>query len=101
MTIDKTSLETFGIAAARDKLGLLVSKAVIGHHPTRIKRSDDEQAVLISEEAYEEYLRLKRQREIDDLRARMESTSRETIERDAYSSREQAYADLGLGGAHQ
>ncbi|GAA2812884.1 type II toxin-antitoxin system Phd/YefM family antitoxin [Nonomuraea dietziae] len=101
MTIDQTSMETLGIAAARDKLGPLVSRAVMSHRPTRIKRSDEEHAVLISEEAFEEYLRLKREREAADLRELMAAAGRGEIEMTVYDSREAAYADLGLDGTDQ
>lgn len=92
-------LETLGIAAARDQLGPLVSRAVIAHHPTRIKRSDQEHAVLISEEEFEEYLSLKREREAAELRAMMAAADRGNLKMTVYTSRDQAYADLGLGGA--
>lgn len=99
--MDQTSMETLGIAAARDKLGPLVSRAVLTHRPTRIKRSEEERAVLISEEDFEEYLRLKREREAADLRALIAAAGRGEIEMTAYTSRDEAYADLGLDGARQ
>ncbi|WP_245956715.1 type II toxin-antitoxin system Phd/YefM family antitoxin [Nonomuraea fuscirosea] len=99
MTMDQKPLETLGIAAARDQLGPLVSRAVIGHHPTRIKRSDQEHAVLISEEEFKEYLRLKHEREAAALREMMAAAGRGEIAMSVYTTRDQAYADLGLGGA--
>lgn len=96
MTQIQKSMETLGVAAARDQLGPLISKATIGRQPTCIKRSPSERAVLISEEAFEEYMALKLAREAAELAELIASTSRETIEREAYSSREQAYADLDL-----
>jgi PHD/YefM family antitoxin component YafN of YafNO toxin-antitoxin module len=101
MTIYQTSMETLGIAAARDKLGPLVSRAVMTHRPTRIKRSDEEHAVLISEEDFEEYLRLKREREAAGVRELMVAASRGELEMTIYTSRAEAYADLGLDGAAQ
>ncbi|MFD1545773.1 type II toxin-antitoxin system Phd/YefM family antitoxin [Nonomuraea guangzhouensis] len=101
MTNDQTSMETLGIAAARDKLGPLVSRAVMTHRPTRIKRSDEEHAVLISEEDFEEYLRLKRANEAAGVREMMAAACRGELEMTVYTSRAEAYADLGLDGARQ
>lgn len=98
MTEIQKSMETLGVAAARDQLGPLVSKAVIGRRPTCIKRSPQERAVLISEEAFEEYLALKLAAEATEVAERIAATSRETIEREAFSTREDAYAALGLDG---
>jgi PHD/YefM family antitoxin component YafN of YafNO toxin-antitoxin module len=92
-------METLGIAQARDQLGPLVSRAVIGHCPTRIRRSEQEHAVLISEEDYEEYVRLKREREAAAVREMMAAAGRGDLEMTVYTSRQQAYADLGLDGA--
>lgn len=99
--MDQASLETLGIAAARDQLGPLVSRAVIGHRPTRITRSKDERAVLISEADWEEYRQLKREREATEVRAMMAAAGRGEVEMTVYTSRDEAYADLGLDGAHQ
>ncbi|PZG18026.1 type II toxin-antitoxin system Phd/YefM family antitoxin [Nonomuraea aridisoli] len=99
MTMDQTRMETLGIAAARDKLGPLVSRAVMSHRPTRIKRSDEEHAVLISEEDFEEYLRLKREREAATVLELMAAAGRGDLEMTVYTSRQEAYADLGLGEA--
>ncbi|MFI6485515.1 prevent-host-death family protein [Nonomuraea sp. NPDC050663] len=99
MTMDQAHLETLGIAAAGDKLGSLVSRAVHAHRPTRIRRSADEHAVLISDDDYAEYLALKREREADQVAALIAATSSERIEEQAYASREQAYADLDLDAA--
>lgn len=97
--MDQTRMETLGIAAARDKLGPLVSRAVMSHRPTRIKRSDEEHAVLISEEDFEEYLRLKREREAATVLELMAAAGRGDLEMTVYTSRQEAYADLGLGEA--
>ncbi|TMR21310.1 prevent-host-death family protein [Nonomuraea zeae] len=97
--MDQSHLETLGIAAASDKLGPLVSRAVHAHRPTRIKRSAEEHAVLISEEDFKEYLRLKREREAASVRELMAAAGRGNLEMTVYNSRAEAYADLGLGDA--
>ena len=97
--MDQKDLETLGVSVARDQLGPLVSRAVHAHRPTRIKRSDQEHAVLISEEEFKEYLRLKHEREAAGLREMMAAASRGEIAMTVYTSRDEAYTDLGLGGA--
>ncbi|MFC4014650.1 type II toxin-antitoxin system Phd/YefM family antitoxin [Nonomuraea purpurea] len=94
-----TTHDALGISEARSQLGTLVARAVHGHRPTTISRSTTERAVLISEEEFEEYVRLKREREAAGLRARIDAAARGELEMTTYTSREQAYADLGLGDA--
>lgn len=88
--------DTLGIVEARNKLGVLVSRAVHGHQPTRITRSDEERAVLISEEEYEELLRLRREREVSEVAAVIAAQRRGKVEMVGYDSRDALYADLGL-----
>ncbi|WP_336216042.1 type II toxin-antitoxin system prevent-host-death family antitoxin [Nonomuraea sp. LPB2021202275-12-8] len=91
--------EALGISEARSQLGTLVARAVHGRRHTTISRSTTERAVLISEEEFEEYVRLKREREAADIRAKMDAATRGDLEMTVYTSREDAYADLGLGDA--
>ncbi|MBB5078811.1 prevent-host-death family protein [Nonomuraea endophytica] len=99
MTMDHSHIETLGIAAASDKLGPLVSRAVHAHRPTRIKRSADEHAVLISEEDYADLVALRRAREAAQVRELMAAAGRGDVAMTVYTSRDEAYADLGLGGS--
>ncbi|GII06126.1 type II toxin-antitoxin system prevent-host-death family antitoxin [Planobispora takensis] len=88
--------ETLGIVEARKRLGPLVARAVHGHQPTTITRSDEERAVLISEEEYEELLRLRREREIESVTAAIAARKRGELSTHSYSSPDELYADLGL-----
>lgn len=97
--MDQSHLETLGIAAASDKLGPLVSRAVHANRPTRIKRSADEHAVLISDADYADLVELRRARELAQVRELMAAAGRGEVDMTVYTSRDEAYADLGLGGA--
>ncbi|WP_043636984.1 type II toxin-antitoxin system Phd/YefM family antitoxin [Nonomuraea candida] len=92
-----TTHDSLGISEARSQLGTLVARAVHGRRHTTISRSTTERAVLISEEEFEEYVRLKREREAAEVRAKMDAVARGEREMTIYTSREQGYADLGLG----
>ncbi|WP_240196831.1 type II toxin-antitoxin system Phd/YefM family antitoxin [Nonomuraea lactucae] len=96
MSIDEHGMETFGITAARDILGPLVSRAVHAHRPTVIKRSDDEHAVLISVADYEELLRARDEVEAGRIREAIAARERGEMRMHRYESRDQVYADLGL-----
>ncbi|WP_188191004.1 type II toxin-antitoxin system Phd/YefM family antitoxin [Nonomuraea sp. SYSU D8015] len=88
--------DSLGIVEARKKLGVLVSRAVHGHRPTRISRSEDERAVLISEEEYEELLRFRREREASQVREAMAAHERGELRMHRYESRDDLHADFGL-----
>ncbi|MFE3452235.1 type II toxin-antitoxin system prevent-host-death family antitoxin [Nonomuraea sp. NPDC059194] len=88
--------DSLGIVEARNKLGVLVSRAVHGHQPTTISRSEDERAVLISEEEYEELLRLREEREIGRVREAIASRERGEMRMHRYESAAQLYSDYGL-----
>ncbi|GAA3090258.1 prevent-host-death family protein [Nonomuraea salmonea] len=70
-----------------------------GRRYTTISRSTTERAVLISEEEFEEYIRLKREREAAEVRAKIDAAAQGELDMTTYTSREQAYSDLGLGDA--
>ncbi|WP_336206995.1 type II toxin-antitoxin system prevent-host-death family antitoxin [Nonomuraea sp. LPB2021202275-12-8] len=88
--------DALGIAEARSKLGVLVSRAVHAHRPTMISRSDEERAVLISEEEYEELLRLREERETAEVREAIAAHGRGEVRMHRYESRDALYADFGL-----
>ncbi|MBN6054254.1 type II toxin-antitoxin system Phd/YefM family antitoxin [Nonomuraea sp. RK-328] len=94
-----TTHDSLGISEARSQLGTLVARAVHGRRHTTITRSTTERAVLISEEEFEEYVRLKREREAAEVRAKIDAAARGELDMTVYTSREEAYADLGLGDA--
>lgn len=88
--------DSLGIVEARKKLGTLVARAAHSHQHTRISRSEDERAVLISEEEYEELLRLRHEREADDVAVAIAARQRGELEMVGYDSRDDLYADLDL-----
>ncbi|MFI7637774.1 type II toxin-antitoxin system prevent-host-death family antitoxin [Nonomuraea sp. NPDC049400] len=90
------TIDSLGIVEARNKLGVLVSRAVHAHRPTRISRSEDERAVLISEEEYEELLRLRQEREADQVREAIAARESGEIRLHRYESRDELYTDFGL-----
>lgn len=94
-----TTHDSLGISEARSQLGTLVARAVHGRRHTTISRSTTERAVLISEEEFKEYVRLKQEREAAEVRAEIDAAARGELDMTVYTSREEAYADLGLGDA--
>lgn len=88
--------DTLGIVEARNKLGVLVSRAVHAHKPTTITRSDEEHAVLISAEEYEELLQLRHERELRTVTAAIAAHQEGESEMVSYDSRDALFADLGL-----
>ncbi|GGP16820.1 type II toxin-antitoxin system Phd/YefM family antitoxin [Nonomuraea glycinis] len=88
--------EPLGISEARSQLGTLVARAVHGHQPTTIRRSNAERAVLISEADYEELLRARRELEAGHVTEAIAAHARGEREMITYDSKEALYADLGL-----
>ncbi|MFC0861622.1 type II toxin-antitoxin system Phd/YefM family antitoxin [Sphaerimonospora cavernae] len=69
-------IEQIGIVEARKRLGTLVSRAVHAHTPVRISRSAEENAVLISEDDYAEFRRLREQAEVVEFKERIAKAER-------------------------
>ncbi|MEU9836254.1 type II toxin-antitoxin system Phd/YefM family antitoxin [Streptosporangium sp. NPDC048047] len=88
--------DALGIVEARNNLGVLVARAAHRREATRIRRSAGERAVLISEEDYEELLRLRREQEVAGVAAAIAAHGRGETDMAAYDSAADLYADLGL-----
>ncbi|ACZ88061.1 type II toxin-antitoxin system prevent-host-death family antitoxin [Streptosporangium roseum] len=88
--------DALGIVEARNNLGVLVARAAHRHEATRIRRSASERAVLISEEEYEELLRLRREREAADVVTAIAAAERGEVKLAGYDSAAALYADLDL-----
>ncbi|MEU0566030.1 type II toxin-antitoxin system Phd/YefM family antitoxin [Nonomuraea sp. NPDC005983] len=95
------STDALGIAEARTQLGTLVSRAVHGHQPTTIRRSNSERAVLISEQDYEELLRARRELEAGHVAEAIAAHGRGEREMMTYDSKAALYADLDLPNPSQ
>ncbi|MFG3437286.1 type II toxin-antitoxin system Phd/YefM family antitoxin [Nonomuraea sp. NPDC047897] len=88
--------DALGIVEARNRLGTLVARAVHGHQVTRITRSADERAVLISEADYEELLRARHELEAARVAAAVAAHERGEREMMTYDSKAALYAALDL-----
>ncbi|GAA0411985.1 hypothetical protein Acor_15970 [Acrocarpospora corrugata] len=89
-------IEQIGIVEARKRLGTLVSRAVHAHVPVKISRSADEHAVLISEDDYTDFRRLREQEEIAQFKEEIAKAERGETPALAFTDADDMYRHFGV-----